>query len=159
MSARIAGTDHPIHELLANRWSPYAFSERAVSEEDLLSCLVDGNQTWAKAVPVLALGIARTRFERNDPPNPAAKHDLGAASAYLTFEATPRRGAARRWRSSCSAAPTGEPTPSPEVPERRANTARPGILANGSTEDSEGSWRDTARVGRGSASSLPGDRP
>jgi nitroreductase len=27
--------DHPIQDLIANRWSPYAFSERAVSVEDL----------------------------------------------------------------------------------------------------------------------------
>ena len=125
MSAKIAPTDHPIHELLANRWSPYSFAERAVSEDDLrslfeaarwapssyneqpwsyivasrdqeaeherlLSCLVPPNQAWAKAAPVLALGVARTRFTRNDKPNAAAKHDLGAASAYLTFEATAR---------------------------------------------------------------------
>ena len=32
-----AAPDHPIHELLAGRWSPYAFSERAVSEDDLRS--------------------------------------------------------------------------------------------------------------------------
>jgi len=32
-----ANTDHPIHELIANRWSPYKFSDRSVSEEDLLS--------------------------------------------------------------------------------------------------------------------------
>jgi nitroreductase len=125
MSAKIATTDHPIQELLANRWSPYSFSDRVVSEDDLrslfeaarwapssyneqpwsyivatrdqetdfarlLSCLVDANQAWAEAAPVLALGIARTRFARNDKPNAAAKHDLGAASAYLTFEATAR---------------------------------------------------------------------
>lgn len=32
-----ASPDHPVHELIARRWSPYAFSERAVSREDLLS--------------------------------------------------------------------------------------------------------------------------
>ena len=26
-----ATPDHPIHELLARRWSPYAFADRAVS--------------------------------------------------------------------------------------------------------------------------------
>jgi len=39
---------------------------------------------------VLAIGVARTRFQRNDKPNAAARHDLGAASAHLTFEATAR---------------------------------------------------------------------
>ena len=27
--------DHPIHELLAKRWNPYAFADRPVSDEDL----------------------------------------------------------------------------------------------------------------------------
>lgn len=125
MSAKTAKTDHPVHELIVNRWSPYAFADRKVDLEDLrsifeaarwapssyneqpwsyivatkdeadeyerlLSCLVEANQEWAKAAPVLALGIARTRFKRNDKPNAAARHDLGAASAHLTFEASAR---------------------------------------------------------------------
>ena len=125
MSVKLANTDHPVHELVAKRFSPYAFANRDVSLEDLrslfeaarwapssyneqpwsyivatrldpaeserlLSCLVEGNQAWAKAAPVLALGVARTRFLRNDKPNAAAKHDLGSASAHLTFEATAR---------------------------------------------------------------------
>ncbi len=118
--------DHPVGDLIAKRWSPYAFSEQPVSNEDLLSlfeaarwaassyneqpwrflvatkerpgefeamlsCLVDGNQAWAQHAPVLALGVVSRRFERNGKPNPAAHHDLGLASASLTFEAT-RRG-------------------------------------------------------------------
>src|SRR2546423_570 len=30
-----ATPDHPIHELLARRWSPYAFADRPVSRDDL----------------------------------------------------------------------------------------------------------------------------
>jgi hypothetical protein len=56
----------------------------------LLSCLVAGNQDWAAIAPVLALGVARTTFVRNGKPNPAAAHDLGQASACLTFEASAR---------------------------------------------------------------------
>jgi nitroreductase len=120
-----AKPDYPIHELIAKRWSPYAFSDRAVSAEDLrslfeaarwaassyneqpwryimatkanpaefervLSCLVEGNQAWAKAAPVLAIGCVSLNFERNGKPNAAAIHDLGLASATLTFEATAR---------------------------------------------------------------------
>ena len=33
-----AVTDHPIHSLLAARWSPVAFSEAPVAEEDLAAC-------------------------------------------------------------------------------------------------------------------------
>lgn len=32
-----AAPDHPIHEFIAKRWSPYAFSDRAVAKEDLRS--------------------------------------------------------------------------------------------------------------------------
>jgi nitroreductase len=126
MSAQKQATpDHPIHELLARRWSPYAFADRAVSEDDLrslfeaarwaassyneqpwryivatkanraeferlLSCLVEGNQAWARAAPVLALGCTSLHFARNGKPNAAAVHDLGLASASLTLEATAR---------------------------------------------------------------------
>ena len=120
-----ASPDHPVHELVARRWSPYAFADRPVSDADLrslfeaarwsassyneqpwryivatkadraafdqlLSCLVEGNQAWAKAAPVLALGCISLNFVLNGKPNAAAEHDLGLASATLTFEATAR---------------------------------------------------------------------
>ncbi|MEH1917711.1 nitroreductase family protein [Nostoc sp.] len=37
MSEKKALTDYPIHELLAERWSPYAFQDRPVSQADLRS--------------------------------------------------------------------------------------------------------------------------
>ncbi len=120
-----ATPDHPIHELIARRWSPYAFSDRPVAGDDLrslfeaarwapssyneqpwryivatkanleqferlLSCLVEANQVWAKAAPVLALGCTSLSFALNGKPNAAAVHDLGIASATLTLEATVR---------------------------------------------------------------------
>lgn len=120
-----ATPDRPIHELIARRWSPYAFSDRPVSDDDLrslfeaarwapssyneqpwryivatkanpeeferlLSCLVEGNQVWAKPAPVLALGCTSLYFALNGKPNAAAVHDLGIASATLTLEATAR---------------------------------------------------------------------
>jgi nitroreductase len=120
-----ASPAHPIHELIVRRWSPYAFSDRPVSDEDLrslfeaarwaassyneqpwryivaskanpeeferlLSCLVEGNQVWAKAAPVLAIGCTSLHFALNGKPNAAAVHDLGLASATLTLEATAR---------------------------------------------------------------------
>src|SRR5215470_12451542 len=98
-----ATTDHPVNELIATRWSPYAFADRPVSKADLLSlfeaarwaassyneqpwtyivatkdnpeefakllsCLVDGNQAWAKMAPVLALGCTALNFTRNSQP-------------------------------------------------------------------------------------------
>jgi nitroreductase len=124
-SAKQATPDHPIQPLIAGRWSPYAFADRPVSDDDLrslfeaarwaassyneqpwryivatranpaeferlLSCLVEGNQAWAKAAPVLALGCVSLKFALNGKPNAAAEHDLGLASATLTLEATAR---------------------------------------------------------------------
>ena len=37
LSAKKASPDYPIHELLAERWSPYAFADRPISEADLSS--------------------------------------------------------------------------------------------------------------------------
>lgn len=120
-----ATPDHPINEMIAKRWSPYAFAARPVSTADLqsvfeaarwaassyneqpwsyivavkhdedafqtlVSCLVEGNQGWASAAPVLAIGCTNFKFTRNGHPNAAAVHDLGLASASLTFEATTR---------------------------------------------------------------------
>lgn len=122
---KAASPDHPIHELLTKRWSPYAFANRPVSDDDLrsvfeaarwaassyneqpwryvvatradsagferlLSCLVEGNQPWARSAPVLAIGCTCETFSRNSNPNAAAQHDLGLASASLTLEATAR---------------------------------------------------------------------
>lgn len=85
----------------AARWAPSSYNEQSwryiVATKDdqaefdrLLSCLVEGNQAWAKRAPVLAIGCVCTRFVKNGKPNPAAEHDLGLASANLTFEATSR---------------------------------------------------------------------
>jgi nitroreductase len=125
MSEKRALTDYPIHKFLAERWSPYAFQDRPVSEADLcslfeaarwsassyneqpwrylvatqgnpdqfqqlLSCLTEGNQIWAKNAPVLALGIASLKFTLNREDNRAAIHDLGLATGNLVVEATAR---------------------------------------------------------------------
>ena len=70
-------------------WS-YIVAKRSNAEEfaRVLSCLVEANQVWARHASVLAIGCYATTHARNGEPNPAAPHDLGAASASLTFEAT-----------------------------------------------------------------------
>lgn len=120
-----APADYPVHDLITRRWSPYAYSDRAVRARDLrslfesarwaascyndqpwyyivarreqrdefeklLSCLTEGNQKWAGQVPVLALGIVRSRFLHNGKLNRHALHDLGQASANLSLEAASR---------------------------------------------------------------------
>jgi nitroreductase len=85
----------------AARWAASSFNEQpwryivarkenAEEFDRLLSCLVEGNQEWARRAPVLALGVIKTTFTHNDKPNRVALHDLGAASASLTFESTSR---------------------------------------------------------------------
>lgn len=124
--SRAATPDQPIHDLLVQRHSPYAFDPlRAVSSTDvqalleaarwtmssynaqpwryivgeqigteahsnIVQCLVDGNKPWAALAPVLMLGLVKTTFDHNGKPNVAAEHDLGAASAMMTLEATTR---------------------------------------------------------------------
>ena len=110
-----AVTEHPIHPLLAERWSPRAFEDREVSGdvlnslleaarwapscfndqpwfflvarrqdteefERMLSCLVEGNRSWAKNAQVLMITVSRTIFEHNGKPNRHWSHDLGLAA-------------------------------------------------------------------------------
>jgi nitroreductase len=85
----------------AARWAASSFNEQpwryiVATKADtrefdrVLSCLVEGNQIWAKNAPVLALGCTSLKFALNGKPNTAALHDLGLASGSLTFEATAR---------------------------------------------------------------------
>ena len=120
-----AEVDHPIHELVQNRWSPRAYDGETVSDEDLRSLLeaarwapssyneqpwvyivatrADGeafekalaglnefNRGWAKDAGAVLFSVAKTTFARNGKRNAHAWHDVGAATAQLTLEATAR---------------------------------------------------------------------
>lgn len=120
---KTAETQYPIEDLLRQRWSPLAFSDRSVEPEKLrsvleaarwaassfneqpwsfivatkdnpaeferlLSCLTQSNQEWSKNAPVLMLSIAGLNFKRNGAENRHAFHDVGAAAANLTLQAT-----------------------------------------------------------------------
>lgn len=85
----------------AARWAASSYNEQpwtyfvalrknAAEFERLLSCLLPANQAWAKAAPVLVLGVVSHRFAKNHQPNRAAVHDLGLASGNLVLEATAR---------------------------------------------------------------------
>lgn len=65
-----------------------AFQEDAEAFNRLLGCLVEVNQPWAKRAPVLLLSLARTLHDHNGQPNRWAWHDVGAANAQLTAQAT-----------------------------------------------------------------------
>jgi nitroreductase len=120
-----APSNFPVHDFTMERWSPRAFSDKAVATEvltslfeaarwapssnneqpwayivatkddvenfaKLVSVLVPGNATWAKNAPVLALAVAQLTFAKTGTPNRNAQYDVGAASAWLTVEATSR---------------------------------------------------------------------
>jgi nitroreductase len=54
----------------------------------VLECFVEFNQGWAKNAPVVALSVARMKFEHNGAPNNHAFHDVGQAAANLALQAT-----------------------------------------------------------------------
>src|SRR5215467_4851638 len=120
---KAAVTDHPVHELIRNRWSPRAFSERSIPEdvlrslfeaarwapssnneqpwayivatkddkanfEKILGTLVEFNAGWAKNASTLAIAVSELAFAKSHAPNRNALYDTGAATAFLSVEAT-----------------------------------------------------------------------
>jgi nitroreductase len=99
-----AFADRPIERdklimlLEAFRWAPSSYNDQpwslivATKDEQtvyaqLLSCLIEFNQQWAKQAPLLMLSIAKLEFE-NGKSNRHAHHDVGAASENLVIQAT-----------------------------------------------------------------------
>lgn len=87
--------------LEAARWAPSSFNEqpwRFIVADDpesethsrVAEMLTEHNRDWAADAPVLMLTFARRRFERNDRPNPHARHDVGQAVAQMSIEAVSR---------------------------------------------------------------------
>lgn len=85
----------------AARWAPSSSNEQpwayiVAAKEDaanfakLVSILIEFNANWAGKAPILALSIAHTVMARDGKPNRHALHDVGSATAQLTFEANSR---------------------------------------------------------------------
>ncbi|MDA0737782.1 MAG: nitroreductase family protein [Nitrospirae bacterium] len=83
----------------AARWASSCFNEQPwqfivatkgdpEEYERMLSCLVEGNQEWAKLAPVLILTVAKSTFDHNAKGNPHAWHDVGLAVGNLVIQAT-----------------------------------------------------------------------
>lgn len=116
-----ADTKYPLHLLIAQRWSPRAFSEKAIEKESLfrlfeaarwapscfneqpwhfiiatkdnagefeklLSCLMEGNITWAKNAPLLMISVAKRHFDHNGKENRHAFHDIGLAVENMAIQ-------------------------------------------------------------------------
>lgn len=81
----------------AVRWAPSSSNEQpwrflvgergSETHAKIAASLAGFNQAWAPKAPVLVVGLAHTKFERNGNPNTYAHYDLGAAAMLLTLEA------------------------------------------------------------------------
>lgn len=120
-----AQAEHPVLDLIQDRWSPRAFADKLIpptvlrslfeaarwspssgneqpwvyflaTRDDpenfakLAGILVESNYIWASHAAALALAVASLTFARGNSPNRNGQYDVGAASAYLTIEATSR---------------------------------------------------------------------
>src|ERR1700687_2747043 len=102
-----AFADKPIpHDILrslfeAARWAPSSNNEQpwaylVATKDDpenfakMVGVLVEFNANWANHAPVLALSVAHLKTQRDGKPNRVALHDVGSATAQLTFEANAR---------------------------------------------------------------------
>jgi len=84
----------------AARWAPSCFNDQPwrfvvcrkqegeTAWNNLLNCLGEKNQMWAKNAPVLVLSVAMHNFGHNDKPNRWAPFDTGAACINLCLQAT-----------------------------------------------------------------------
>jgi nitroreductase len=77
--AASASNEQPWHYIAASREDADAFARA-------LDCLVPGNQAWARNAGLLILTVARLT-RGNGEPYRHALHDMGLASAQLTFQA------------------------------------------------------------------------
>jgi len=86
--------------LEAARWAPSCRNEQPwhflvfdkqtnlTAWENMLSCLDEANQKWAKHAPLLILTTAKGHFEHNNQPNRWAQYDCGAAAENICLQAT-----------------------------------------------------------------------
>lgn len=84
--------------LEAARWAPSSATEQpcrlivgprddAQTWSNVLACINERNQRWAKTAPVLMLACAMRHSARSGQPNAFAWYDTGQAVAHMTFQA------------------------------------------------------------------------
>lgn len=82
----------------AARWAASSYNEQpwrfivatkddAAAYQQALGCLLEANQGWAQAAPVLVLTAIKQSFTFNGGPNRVALHDLGQAAAHMALQA------------------------------------------------------------------------
>lgn len=82
----------------AARWAPSSSNEQpwrfivgfrgSDTYQKIGSSLVEFNQAWALKAPVLILGVAKKHFSHNESENGYNLYDLGAATGFITLQAT-----------------------------------------------------------------------
>lgn len=66
----------------------YLYASRGTEGFDRIhSCLMAGNQPWAKSGSVLLISLAKKSFDYKNRPNRHAMHDVGAANTTLLLQA------------------------------------------------------------------------
>lgn len=80
----------------AARWAPSSFNEqpwtfyyarKPLDHARFSEGLIPFNQSWAPSAPVLVYVVAEKYQKKDQNPNPMARFDAGAATAYLALEA------------------------------------------------------------------------
>ncbi len=87
-----------LHLFEAARWAPSSLNQQpwrfvyALKGDsfyrNLLACLYEKNQEWARNAPMLLMTIAQSVSDYKDRPNIYAWHDTGMAYANMVFQAT-----------------------------------------------------------------------
>jgi nitroreductase len=82
----------------AARWAASSYNDQpwffiVATKDDsenfrrVLDCFIELNQNWSRHAPVVALSVARLKFQHNGQPNRHAFHDVGQAAAGLALQA------------------------------------------------------------------------
>jgi nitroreductase len=99
-SRRLLGAKETIVLLEAARWAPSCMGDQPWRVlvmnkathpevwEKGFECLSEGNQSWVRHAPWLALICADTLFSKNGEPNRWAEYDVGAAALSICLQAT-----------------------------------------------------------------------
>ncbi|MCB0403027.1 MAG: nitroreductase family protein [Flavobacteriales bacterium] len=65
----------------------YALKDDSEDFQRLLSCLLPGNQEWARHAAALIITVVKQHHDRNNKVNVTAKHDLGLAVGNISVQA------------------------------------------------------------------------
>ncbi len=96
--SKLIAQEDILYLLEAARWTASAFNEQpwrfiVASRENekeynkAISCLREGNQSWARNAPLIILTVAKNTFSNSGGANKNARYDLGQAVSALVLQA------------------------------------------------------------------------